>query len=328
MLKIGTKAISDGAWANFSFRDIAGHYFPLKPGHQVAGWPDHIIPILLGDDVCGPTVNLITMAPGRARQLFAAHMHAADNWRTSLQGEFQMGSVHYAPGEFRLQRGWKNYPGDSFATGPDGGWMTLIFADRRGTRIRLAQEPELPETDPVAADAAAAAVPWMKEIFGLENDLFSEVTSEESAIVSTLPERERNWHVNSSFDRAPDWVQAGEHTRIAAILLGQRERGPVLLLARTEPGGTSSSPCAVGTELLHIVVQGSCSIGGKRYDTGDGRVELAGRECPDVVAGPAGVDELLVFGDRRHVAPASAGAGRTGIIERVVRELSERFGDD
>jgi cytochrome P450 len=43
----------------------------------------------------------------------------------------------------------------------------------------------------VADPAAAAAIPWVQDTLGLNNDMFSDVTTEESAIASTLPERER-----------------------------------------------------------------------------------------------------------------------------------------
>jgi hypothetical protein len=120
-LKVGSKVITGGGPVNVSLRDLSSFGYPFEPGHDIAGWPDDLGQILLGDETCGPIVSLITTIAGREFDMMPAHMHASDSWRVSLKGEFRMGNVSYPEARFRLQRGWKNYPGDTYAIGPDGG---------------------------------------------------------------------------------------------------------------------------------------------------------------------------------------------------------------
>jgi hypothetical protein len=320
MLKVGNKVIAPGAHVDVSFRDLAPFGFPFPAGHDIPGWPDDLGQVVLGDPQCGPLFSFITTIGGRDFDMMPPHGHASDSWRVSVRGEFRMGNVRYHESNFRLQRGWKNYPGDTYSIGPDGGWLGLLFADRRGTLMRLANPGD--GVALVHDPASATAIPWVQETVGMDNDMFSDTTSEESAIASTLPEREQGWHVNSSFDQAAGWEQAGPGCRVAGIVMGQRERGPLVLLVHTEPGATSSSECAVDTDLLRLVVRGSALIGGDVYQAGDARIQSAGDLCPAVTAGPGGLDEVLVFGDRRGTNPSAVSAGWTASVQRLAKELT------
>jgi hypothetical protein len=60
------------------------------------------------------------------------------------------------------------------------------------------------------------------------------------------------------------------------------------------------------TEVLTVVVSGSCSIGTGSYRAGDLRVQKASCRQPAVVAGPDGASLLMILGDRRRMAPTES----------------------
>src|SRR5260370_25666960 len=95
----------------------------------------------LGDPERGPVIRMMAMPPGLSTdgedgKSAPPHGHASDNFRIALRGALRMGARSYGSGEFRLQQGWKPYGPDTVAEGPDGGWEMLMFADRRGMRMR------------------------------------------------------------------------------------------------------------------------------------------------------------------------------------------------
>jgi hypothetical protein len=57
------------------------------------------------------------------------------------------------------------------------------------------------------------------------------------------------------------------------------------------------------TEVFRMVVAGSCDIDGQIYEYGDIRIQRPGAACGPVVAGPNGLQEVLILGDRRHAVP-------------------------
>ena len=65
-----------------------------------AGWFDDmgatILPIMVGDDHCGPFVVLSYVEPSEEQMpLSFAHAHASDNWRISVRGTTNMGRDTY-----------------------------------------------------------------------------------------------------------------------------------------------------------------------------------------------------------------------------------------
>jgi len=92
-----------------------------------------ILPIMIGDDDCGPFVALSYVEPTSEQMpLSFAHAHASDNWRISVRGTTNMGRDAYEQGQFRFHDGGVPYASDNFAWGPDGGYGIIMFADRRG----------------------------------------------------------------------------------------------------------------------------------------------------------------------------------------------------
>ncbi len=71
------------------------------------GWIENmgatILPIMIGDDHCGPFVALSYVEPTNEQMpLSFAHAHASDNWRISVRGTTNMGRDAYEQGQFRF----------------------------------------------------------------------------------------------------------------------------------------------------------------------------------------------------------------------------------
>ena len=127
-----------------------------------AGWTENmgatILPIMIGDDHCGPFVALSYVEPTSEQMpLSFAHAHASDNWRISVRGTTNMGRDAYEQGQFRFHDGGVPYASDNFAWGPDGGYGIIMFADRRGFAIRPVKA-ELAEQMMPAQEVAGRAM--------------------------------------------------------------------------------------------------------------------------------------------------------------------------
>ena len=140
---------------------------PAVDGHVDATYADRggwsqdlgatILPIMVGDEQCGPFVVLSYVEPSDEQMpLSFAHAHASDNWRISVRGTTNMGRDTYEQGQFRFHDGGVPYASDNFAWGPDGGYGIIMFADRRGFAIRPVKA-EIAEKVVPAQEAAGAA---------------------------------------------------------------------------------------------------------------------------------------------------------------------------
>jgi len=100
-----------------------------------------------------------------------------------------------------------------------------------------------------------------------------------------------------------------------------------MVLARTRPGAVAAGAFRVDTEVFHMVVRGSASIGGAEQLAGDMRVQRPGSPLDTVVAGPEGVDELIVFGDRRGATPEFLGdtVGWPSVVVALRAELAQEL---
>ena len=253
--------------------------------------------VLLGDEITGPVLLLLELPPGAALPAAAAHGHASDTLRLPLAGTLPMGPDSYRPGEFRFQQGWKPYASDNLANGPDGGWTALLFGDRRGMRVRPVHLD-----GPLISPLDRAAGEWLR----IGGDLVSDDPDDEpgpSNLSTTLHDQPARARINGSFDDSAGWFRFA-HGLLAAGLMGHAVSGPLVLLARIDPGGRPLGSYVFGTEVLRMVVRGSCKVGDEWYSTGDIRVEHAG-SCGRTVAGDEGVDEIVVIADRRTMVTES-----------------------
>ena len=270
-----------------------------------AGWfPDMgatVLPILIGDEACGPFVALSYVEPRDDQMpLSFAHSHPSDNWRISVRGTTNMGRDTYLQGQFRFHDGGVPYASDNFAWGPDGGYGIIVFADRRGFAIT-----------PVKASIAEKILPQQAMAgAGLGIDMQDPCPGAPS-IATTLGPTARA-HLDGGFDATGDWDEVAPGVRMAVGLAGEPTSGPVLVLLDCEAGTEALPGRTLGTEAIVAPVGGSVDAAGVVLAQGDVRVEEAGTAQPALVAGPDGAQLVVIVGDRRELRTALDGAGLAG----------------
>lgn len=277
--------------------------------------------VLFGDDEIGPIVLLLALAPGIKPPDAPSHTHAADNWRMSVLGNLPMGPDSYDAGHSRFQEGWKPYASDNYANGPEGGWTALMFADRRGTRVRHVKQHEGPVITPMDR--------LLAEWLGVGGDLVAEEPEGgvpgPSQMATTLDEYRRGARINVSFDDTDRWIHDGGASVMAGAL-GDREHGPIVLQTRVAPGAAMLGDGAFDCDVFRLMSRGSCTIGGHPYRAGDMRVQAAGAPFGAAIAGDDGADEVVIFADRRAVGPAATtDATWSALLGRVIDDLAGRL---
>jgi hypothetical protein len=278
---------------------------PMEPvdGHVDAtytdrtGWSDdmgaQVLAIMMGDERCGPFVVLSYVEPSDEQMpLSFAHAHASDNWRISVRGTTNMGHDTYEQGQFRFHDGGVPYASDNFAWGPDGGYGIIMFADRRGFAIR-----------PVKAKIAERLAPQQEAAGALLGIDMQDPCPGAPAIRTTMGPTERA-HLDGGFDTSSDWDEISPGVRMAVGIAGERDCGPVLVFLDCAPGREALPPRSIGTEAIVAPVSGSIDAAGTTLAHGDVRVEEADVDHPALVAGPDGVQLVVIFADRRALRAA------------------------
>jgi hypothetical protein len=250
--------------------------------------------LFFGDEQCGPVLFLFATPPGRSLPASDPHGHASDTWRMPLRGSFKMGRTEYGPGDARFQRGWRTYPSDNFPSGPDGGWLALLFADRRGTRVqRLGHD----ETAPGGAEQAVAE--WV----GLPTDPDREQAVPASLLLTPFGDGVRTGHVNVSFNDTSGWIDTAPGVSRLISRIGAAGGGPVVVLSEFGPDATAPSNPHPHGKIVRLVVHGSCTIDGQECAAGE--VRLGGpHSTAELVAGPHGTGLVEVVTDESPGARA------------------------
>jgi hypothetical protein len=272
-----------------------------------SGWSENmgatILPIMIGDDDCGPFVALSYVEPTSEQMpLSFAHAHASDNWRISVRGTTNMGRDTYEQGQFRFHDGGVPYASDNFAWGPDGGYGIIMFADRRGFAIRPVK-PEIAEQLMPAQEAAGRAM-------GID---VQDPCPGAPAIITTMGPTTRA-HLDGGFDTAEQWDEIAPGVRMAAGLAGEPTCGPVLVFLDCAAGTEAVPARSIGSETIVAPVSGSIDVAGATMAQGDVRVEEADVDHPALVAGPDGAQLVLIFADRRALRAALDGGTMAGTL--------------
>ncbi|MGD9797345.1 MAG: hypothetical protein AB7H43_02160 [Acidimicrobiia bacterium] len=282
--------------------------FGKPPLNERSGMP---VLVGIGDPVAGPLVGLFFDAPSTPEQLAGptdltpAHSHPCDNFRVVMKGELWVGRDRYHHGEFRLQRSGRPYGSDGDAPHVEGNWRVIFFADRRGHRVR----PTNPELR--AQYSSPEAIAMTKQHYG---DLLPVILPDEDdgvdGLVTTVDKTfSRMGHVDGSFEEASTWRDFGDGRRVAVSLLGVHDVGPVVILQRTPAGAVATPAGTLGSDLFRCVIAGSHTRAGEPVVMGDMRFQAGGTPWEAVVAGPDGLDELLIVGDRTGAAMSADGPG-------------------
>jgi hypothetical protein len=287
-------------------------------------------PILIGigDPVVGPLVGLFFDAPSTPEQLAGppdlapAHSHPCDNFRVVMKGELWVGQERYHHGEFRLQRTGRPYGRDGDAPHVEGNWRIIFFADRRGHRVRPTN------ADLRAQYASPEAMARTRDHFGAVLPVVLPDSDDGvEGLVTTIDKPfSRLGHIDSSFDEADGWEPAGDGRSMAVTLMGLHDAGPVVILQRTAPGRQATPAFRFDCDVFRCVVRGSHTGAGS--EMGDMLLRAAGRRWDEVVAGPDGLDEVIILGDRRGaIAQVDADdSGWTRTLQRLVDGLSAGLG--
>jgi hypothetical protein len=217
-----------------------------------------------------------------------------------MKGELIVGQERYHHGEFRLQQSGRPYGQDGDAPHVDGNWRIIFFADRRGFMVR----PTNPEVRAQYRAAAAGA----QERFG---DLLPEMLDDDDGgvvglVTNLTAPLSKLGHVDGSFHDSGTWDTLGA-SRVAAALLGLPDLGPVVLLLRTPAAQVAAPACTFGTDGFRLVIGGSYMRDGRERTMGDMRFQAADTAWERVVAGPNGLDEVVILGDRRGASPRVLG---------------------
>ncbi|MGK2928067.1 MAG: hypothetical protein ACSLFO_00645 [Acidimicrobiales bacterium] len=247
-----------------------------------------ILPIMVGDDQCGPFVVLSYVEPTEEQMpLSFAHAHASDNWRISVRGTTNMGRDAYEQGQFRFHDGGVPYASDNFAWGPDGGYGIIMFADRRGFAIR-----------PVRAEMAELVGPE-QEAAGAALGIDIRNPCPGAPAIATTMGPTSSAHLDGGFDVSEDWDEIAPGIRMAAGIAGEPTCGPVLVFLDCAAGCEAVPARSIGSETIVAPVSGSIDASGTTLTQGDVRVEEADVGHPALVAGPDGAQLVVIFADRR-----------------------------
>jgi hypothetical protein len=252
-----------------------------------------ILPIMVGDDHCGPFLVLSYVEPSDEQMpLSFSHSHASDNWRISVRGTTNMGRDTYAQGQFRFHDGGVPYASDNFAWGPDGGYGIIMFADRRGFAIKPVKASIAAEVSPQQAAAGAE--------LGID---MQDPCPGAPAIATTMGPTARA-HLDGGFDASDTWDEIAPGVRMAAGIAGEPRSGPVLVFLACDAGRVAMPRRSSGTEAIVAPVAGSVEADGVELTQGDVRVEEADVGHPVLVAGPDGAQLVVIFADRRALRVA------------------------
>ena len=288
---------------------------PMEPvdGHVDAtytdrsGWSEDmgvkILPMMVGDDQAGPFVVLSYAEPSAEQMpLSFAHSHASDNWRISVRGTTNMGHDTYEQGQWRFHDGGVPYASDNFAWGPEGGYGIIMFADRRGFAIK-----------PVKAEIAAKVTPAQEAGGAMLGIDMQDPCPGAPAIATTMGPTARA-HLDGGFESSAEWDEVSPGVRMAVGIAGEPTCGPVLVFLDGASGSEVLPARSIGTETIVAPVSGSIDAAGTILGQGDVRVEEADVDHPPLMAGPTGVQLVVIFGDRRALRSALDDGTMTGAL--------------
>jgi hypothetical protein len=287
-----------------------------------SGWSETmgatILPIMVGDDHCGPFLVLSYVEPSDEQMpLSFSHSHPSDNWRISVRGTTNMGRDTYVQGQFRFHDGGVPYASDNFAWGPDGGYGIIMFADRRGFAIK-----------PVKASIAAEVAP-QQAAAGADLGIDMQDPCPGAPAIATTMGPTARAHVDGGFDSSGSWDEIAPGVRMAVGIAGEPTCGPVLVFLACGADRVAIHSHVIGTEAIVAPVSGSVQSDGVQLTQGDVRVEEADVGHPALVAGPDGADLVVIFADRRALRDALDDGGiegpLSGALSSVLADLEAQL---
>jgi hypothetical protein len=184
--------------------------------------------------------------------------------------------------------------------GADGMMMIIVFGDRRG----------VPHGYDVGADPTDLMTKeWPERAerhFGADH-FFPVHQRDEDALIGLAttfaPIRARRPRLQGSIYDDSHWTRLSDGSRIAAMLMSDREGGPMVHLSNNTPDAVEAPAGTCDTDVFRLVVRGSVTVGDRTYGAHQFRATEAGVVEGPVKHGPLGSTQLLVFADRRGWLP-------------------------
>ncbi|WP_261567528.1 hypothetical protein [Frankia gtarii] len=284
----------------------------------------------MGDPDAGPVVAM--SIEGRIFPRKApVHLHKSDSFRMALGEPIRVGGTSYAHGEFRLQRADAFY-GPEYWSDEVGTNQLLLMADRRGLKPYLTDSQLQRLADTALADDVS-----LEGVAMLPRD-----ADVPHAIANSFGAALRPSHFDAGFTDTARWSVLSDGSRLAAVALGHRESGVLLLCWDRPPGAAALPAFRLGADLVRLVVEGSCRIdapgaadgstGGSGDRTeGASEVELGrlgfrlqqeGTWHGASRSGPAGSKELWIVADRRAWPPLTAAGPAEGPLAEAGAEVA------
>ncbi len=276
----------------------------------------HALAFNLGDPDVGPNIQLGALIDDPNEPLDwdhaidPMHFHGSDQFRICLEGEWVLARTTKSRRDFSFQeagRVYQEHPGPT-----ERQWIFLTMADRRGNGTTLTRR----------GDRESIYLAGQYDESGIVDDpaAYPHPAGPKGtpAIATTIGKGDRGYLFGSFADDAV-WPEPDGGRRTIAGVLGEEIAGPIVYLTRCEANQVVAPAATVGTEVLLVVVDGSCRVGDDEYARGDLRVQAADHPMDAVVAGPEGAEVALLIADRR-VTPSLSGSDDDG--QRWLDQLS------
>ncbi|HSW17401.1 MAG TPA: hypothetical protein VLJ86_09255 [Ramlibacter sp.] len=281
------------------------------------------LPFLLGDPMTGPMARFLSFPPGResvrVNGKAYAHHHRTDTFRVALGPQ---------PKQTRILGQWLDH-GDFVLRGANdvyveksggrGAALLLVSADRRGYHpVYSAADREEAES---TLDESASIV------FGENIPRFHE--RDEDAIMgpeaSFAALQVQKPLLFGSISDDQEWTRLSDGSRVGAVFMADPVSGTLILLSNNAPNAIEAPAGRYPSDMVRLVVAGACSVGDRAYSAGDFRFTRAGTDEGEIVHGPSGSTQILIFGDRRGWLPQVANGSALQACPRLA-EVADMLG--
>jgi hypothetical protein len=287
----GGLSLNEG-YLNLSFNNREAWSKLIYAEHEIAT-PKMIF---LGDETAGPMLFLNAIGPGIEGVKTATHYHGSDQFRLIVRGvEQSVNRLTFHPGEFAFQEAGMPYKEGS--GGAEEVWGYLVLGDRRGAAATM----PLGDNSTHKVEMTPERIEEMTQSFSL----FTEMAKTNPggpkgnpSVASTLGHC-RNGFLRGSFTELKDARKLSDGVRAAGGLWGDRSSGPAQLIIKAEANNIATPSFTADTEVVMLLVGGSCTIGESHYFPGDLRIQAAGIFQEATVAGPTGAEIIFMIADRR-----------------------------
>jgi hypothetical protein len=184
--------------------------------------------------------------------------------------------------------------------GADGMMMIIVFGDRRG--VPHGYDAGTDPTDLMAKEWPQRA----ERHFGADH-FFPVHQRDEDALPGLATTfatiRPRRPRLQGSIHDDSHWSRLSDGSRVAAMLMSDRETGPMVHLSNNAPDAVETPAGTYATDVFRLVVRGNVAVGDRTYGAYQFRATEAGVTEGPVRHGPLGSTQMLVFADGRGWLP-------------------------